>query len=59
MKTRELFEEVRERKNRFGLQTRLVLFVTIEIEICVLVALGIDALLNQFVSLPFEIPFIV
>ena len=59
MKRRELFEEVRERKNRFGLQTRLVLFVTIEIEICVLVALGIDALLNQFVSLPFEIPFIV
>lgn len=59
MKKREIFEEVRERKNRFGLQSRLVLFVTIEIEICVLVALGLDALLDRFVPLPFEIPFIV
>ena len=55
MKKREIFEEVRERKNRFGLQSRLVLFVTIEIEICVLVALGLDALLDRFVPLPFEI----
>ena len=59
MKTREIFEEVRERKSRFGLQTRLVLFVTIEIEICILVALGLDALLDRFVQLPFEIPLIV
>ena len=59
MKKREIFEEVRERKNRFGLQTRLVLFVTLEIEICVLIALGLDALLDRFVPLPFEIPLIV
>ena len=59
MKKREIFEEVRMRNGRFGLQTRLVLFVTIEIEICVLVALGLDALLDRFVPLPFEIPFIV
>ena len=59
MKKREIFEEVRERKSRFGLQTRLVLFVTIEIEICILVALGLDALLDRFVPLPFDIPFIV
>lgn len=59
MKKREIFEEVRMRNNRFGLQTRLVLFVTIEIEICILVALGIDALLGRFVPLPFEIPLIV
>lgn len=59
MKKREIFEEVRERKNRFGLQTRLVLFVTLEIEICVLVALGLDALLDRFIQLTFEIPLIV
>ena len=59
MKKREIFEEVRERKNRFGLRTRLVLFVTIEIEICILVALGLDALLDRFVQLPFEIPLII
>lgn len=59
MKKREIFEEVRDRKNRFGLHTRMVLFVTIEIEICILVALGLDALLDRFVQLPFEIPLIV
>lgn len=59
MKTREMFDAAREQKNRFGLQTRLVLFVTLEIEICILVALGIDALLSRFVPLPFEIPLIV
>lgn len=58
MKKREIFEEVRTRTNRFGLQTRLVLFVTMEIELCVLVVLGIDALLKKFVPLPFEIPLI-
>ena len=58
MKKREIFDEVRERKNRFGLQTRLVIFVTLEIEICVLIALGLDALLARFVPLPFEIPLI-
>lgn len=58
MKKREIFEEVRMRNGRFGLQTRLVLFVTIEIEICILVALGIDALLNRFIPLPFEVPLI-
>ena len=55
---REIFEEVRMRNGRFGLQTRLVLFVTIEIEICILAALGIDALLNRFIPLPFEVPLI-
>lgn len=58
MKKREIFEEVRMRNGRFGLQTRLVLFVTIEIEICILAALGIDALLNRFIPLPFEVPLI-
>lgn len=58
MKTREIFEEVRERKNRFGLRTRLVIFVTLEIEICILIALGLDALLNRLLHLSFEIPLI-
>lgn len=59
MNTRELFDAVRERKNHFGLRTRLVLFVTLEIEICALITWGIDALLKNVVRLPFEIPMIV
>ena len=58
MKTRDTFEEARMRKNRFGLTTRLVLLVTLEIEVCILVALGMDALLNRYVELPFDIPLI-
>ena len=58
MKTRDIFEEARERKNRFGLRARLVIFVTLEIEICILIALGLDALLRRFLQLPFEIPLI-
>lgn len=58
MKTRDSFGEARLRKNRFGLSTRLVLFVTLEIEVCILVALGLDALLNRYVALPFDIPLI-
>lgn len=59
MKTREIFEEVRKKNSRFGLQTRLVLFVTLEIELCILVALGLDALLKRLLTLPFEIPLFV
>ena len=59
MKTREIYDEVRDSKNRFGLKTRLVLFVTLEIEICILIALGIDVLLKEVVQLPFEIPLII
>ena len=58
MKTREIFEAARERKNRFGLRTRLVVFVTLEIEICILIAVGIDALLKQVLEVPFEIPLL-
>lgn len=59
MKAREIFEEVRKRKNRFGLRFRLVLFVTLEIEVCVLAAVGLDALLKNMVHLPVQIPLIV
>ena len=58
MKTRERFEAARERKNRFGLRTRLVVFVTLEIEICILIAVGIDALLKQVLEVPFEVPLL-
>lgn len=59
MKAREIFEEVRKRKNRFGLRFRLVLFVTLEIEVCVLAAVRLDALLKNVVHLPVQIPLIV
>ena len=36
MKTRELFDAARERKDRFGLRTRLVLFVALETEVSIL-----------------------
>lgn len=58
MKTREIFEAARERKNHFGLRTRLVFFVTLEIEICILIAVGVDALLKQVLHVPFEIPLL-
>jgi len=59
MKTREIFEEVRRRNNRFSLQTRLIVFVTLEIVICILIALGLDELMNRFLQLPFEVPLLV
>jgi len=58
MKTRELFETARKKQNRFSLRTRLVAFVTLEIEVSILIALGIDALLKQVLEIPFEIPLI-
>lgn len=59
MKSREIFEQVRLQNKRFGLNTRLVVFVTLEIEVCVLIALGVDALLERFVRLPFDVPLII
>ncbi len=59
MKNREVFDAVRDRKNCFGLRFRLVLFVTLEIEICILIAVGLDALLTQVIQIPFALPLIV
>lgn len=47
MKTRELFEEVRQKKLRFSLRNRLTLLVTLEIVVCVILALAVDTLLNE------------
>ena len=57
MNTRERFEKVRrEQQNRFRLRTRLTVFVTIEMIVCVLVAYCLDRLLNNVLSLGWKIP---
>ncbi len=55
MNTRERFEKVRtEQRNRFSLRTRLTALVTLEMLVCILVAYGLDQLLNAV--LPWEVP---
>ena len=58
MKTRELFDAARERKDRFGLRARLVLFVALETTVSILIALGIDLLLDRVIQPSREIPLI-
>lgn len=48
MNARERFEKVRqEQRNRFSLRTRLTLFVTLEMLICVGIAYGLDLLFQN------------
>ena len=57
MNTRERFEKVRqEQRNRFSLRTKLTIFVTLEMQICVLLAYGLDQLLNNVLELNWEVP---
>ena len=57
MNTRERFEKVRnEQRNRFSLRTRLTVFVTVEMLVCVLVAYGVDRLLNNVLELGWTVP---
>ena len=57
MNTRERFEKVRrEQQNRFSLRTRLTVFVTLEMIVCVLVAYCLDRLLNNVLSFGWRIP---
>lgn len=57
MNTRERFEKVRrEHTNRFSLRTRLTAFVTVEMLCSILIAFGLDLLLNGVISLPWEVP---
>lgn len=57
MNTRERFEKVRqEQRNRFSLRTRLTIFVTLEMVVCIFVAYGIDVLLNKVIPLEWEVP---
>lgn len=58
MKTRELFEEARQRKNRFSLKNRLTLLVTLEIIACVLLALAVDAFLKDWLPDIWKMPLL-
>ena len=60
MNTRELFDKVRqEPRNRFSLRTRLTIFVTLEMLICVLLAYGLDQLLNNILELGWKVPLVI
>lgn len=57
MNTRERFEKVRaEQRNRFSLRTRLTLFVTLEMLICILISYGVDVLFNHVILLGWKVP---
>ena len=57
MNTRERFEKVRrEQWNRFSLRTRLTVLVTLEMLVCVLIAYGLDQLLNNVLELGWTVP---
>ena len=57
MNTRERFEKVRqEQRNRFSLRTRLTIFVTLEMLVCILVAYCIDVLFNHVLSFGWKVP---
>ena len=57
MNTRERFAKVRrEQRNRFSLRTHLTLFVTLEMLVCVLIAYGLDQLLNNVLELGWTVP---
>ena len=57
MNTRERYEKVRrEQLNRFSLRSRLTVLVTVEMLCSILIAFGLDQLLNKVISLPVEVP---
>jgi len=57
MTVRERFDKVRkEQRNRFSLRTRLTVLVTLEMLACVLLAYGLDQLLNNILSIGWEVP---
>lgn len=51
MKTREIFDEIRSRNNRFSLRVRLTLLVSAELVVCVLIALGLFILLDDIIPM--------
>ena len=51
MKTREIFDEIRGRNNRFSLRVRLTLLVSAELVVCVLIALGLFILLDDVIPM--------
>ena len=57
MNTRERFDKVRqEQQNRFSLRTRLTGLVTLEMIVCVLIAYGLDQLLNRVLPFGWTVP---
>ena len=57
MNVRERFEKVRqEQRNRFSLRTRLTLFVTVEMLVCVLIGYGLDQLFNNVLPFGWKVP---
>ena len=59
---RETFDSLRNQRNRFGLRLRLTFFVTLELLICIAIALGVDALLKfvfQIVKIPLWVDLLV
>ena len=57
MNTRERFEKVRqEQRNRFSLRTRLTIVVTLEMLVCILIAYGLDRLVNYALPFEWEVP---
>ena len=59
MTVREAFEKVRtEQRNRFSLRTRLTVLVTLEMLVGALAAYGLDLLLNNVLSLDWEVPLV-
>ena len=57
MNTRERFDKVRqEQQNRFSPRTRLTGLVTLEMIVCVLIAYGLDQLLNRVLPFGWTVP---
>lgn len=57
MNIRERYEKVRrEQQNRFSLRTRLTIFVTLEMLLCVLLAYGLDLLFTKVIHLQRKVP---
>lgn len=58
MKARESFEQIRKRSNRFSLSARLTLWVSVEIVVSVLAALGVSVLLDVVLPKTVTIPLL-
>ena len=57
MTVREAFEKVRqEQRNRFSLRTRMTIFLTLEMLVCVLIAYGLDQLFNNLLEFGLTVP---
>lgn len=51
LKTRETFENIRNQSNRMSLRFRLTILVSIELVVCILIALGVWVLLRDHITI--------